>query len=200
MARYNDGRRHPPPPPAARRPSPLRLTCELRAGAVSGKVSTKMAHEECKTFQFLLFSRCPGPTGQPIARPDVEAEVQGGAAQFAYGRNSSGRACRCADCHRMLAALFGDRACHRPSTSCAAGFSTGRAQFFPSYSPGGDWRGLHYPNGICLVNIGLVTDKSDMVGVMCHEVSHEYAGPHDVRFARYLQHHLTKVTEMLLSK
>ncbi len=79
-------------------------------------------------------------------------------------------------------------------------FNTGRAQFYPSYSPNADWRGMHYPNGTCLINVALVKDKSDMVGTMCHEVSHEYAGPHDVRFARYMQAHLTKVVEMLLTK
>ena len=55
MARYNDGAA------ATHRRRQQLVVLELRAGAVSGKVSTKMAHEEYNTSQFLLFSRVRVP-------------------------------------------------------------------------------------------------------------------------------------------
>eukprot|EP00966_Prymnesium_polylepis_P336434 7391574-Prymnesium_polylepis.1 len=79
-------------------------------------------------------------------------------------------------------------------------FHTGSAQVYASYSPDADWRGIHYGDGMCLINIALATSKEDMIGVLCHEISHEYIGPHDYRFVQYLQWHCTEVIKTLLSK
>eukprot|EP00966_Prymnesium_polylepis_P001494 34401-Prymnesium_polylepis.2 len=73
-------------------------------------------------------------------------------------------------------------------------FHTGSAQVYASYSPDADWRGVHHGDGTCLINIALATTKEDMIGVICHEVSHEYVGPHDYRFVQYIQWHCTETT------
>lgn len=77
-------------------------------------------------------------------------------------------------------------------------FHTGRAQFFASWSPLADWLGLHHHDGLCLINIALVRTKADMIGVICHEMSHENESGHNVYFAKYLQRYLTEVINCCL--
>jgi hypothetical protein len=60
----------------------------------------------------------------------------------------------------------------------------GRAQFFASYSTRADWLGLHFPNGICLINMGLIKTQSQALETMAHELAHEHSNKHDIRFVQ----------------
>lgn len=62
----------------------------------------------------------------------------------------------------------------------------GRAQFFASYSTRADWLGLHFPNGICLINMALIKTQSQALETMSHELAHEHSNKHDIRFVQAL--------------
>tara|TARA_B110001450_G_scaffold47706_1_gene44386 strand:+ start:513 stop:3035 length:2523 start_codon:yes stop_codon:yes gene_type:complete len=59
-----------------------------------------------------------------------------------------------------------------------------RAQFFASYSTRADWLGLHFPNGICLINMALIKTQSQALETMAHELAHEHSNKHDIRFVQ----------------
>jgi hypothetical protein len=74
----------------------------------------------------------------------------------------------------------------------------GRAQFFPSYSAGADWLGLHYNDGLCLINIALIKTQSQMLETMAHELGHEHSNKHDIRFVQAVGDHTEAMYAYLL--
>lgn len=64
------------------------------------------------------------------------------------------------------------------------GVGTSRCQVFPSLSPHADWRGIHFPDHTVLINVALVKTVAGIAGVIVHELAHESASAHDVRFVQ----------------
>lgn len=61
---------------------------------------------------------------------------------------------------------------------------TGRVQFKASYSPRADWAGLHQATGLCIVNIAHRDTVPAVLRTLVHEMAHEHASHHDVRFVQ----------------
>lgn len=76
-----------------------------------------------------------------------------------------------------------------------ASVDVGRCSVFASWSPGADWRGIHYGNGLCLVNIASrsVSELHTMIMIACHELAHEKTSTHDIRFSERLQENMAAV-------